>query len=76
MPNIYEAKARLSKLIHQVEKTRKAVTISRNGVPVADLVPHLSITNPLEQDKDLVGARYHCDPTLGVDERDWPIEQR
>lgn len=37
--NVHEAKTNLSKLLAKVEKGQR-VTITRNGVPVADLVPH------------------------------------
>ena len=74
--NIYDAKAHLSKLILQVQDSGVPVTICRNNVPVVDLVPHQSVKDPLRQDPELKGARYLGDPCQGVDEEDWPEEQR
>ena len=75
--NIYEAKTQLSRLVAAVENHGETVVLCRNGVPVADLVPHhkgRDIT--LEPDPALRGARYVGDPTapLGADE--WPEELR
>lgn len=74
--SIYDTKARLSKLIRQVERTGKAVTVCRNGKPVVDLVVHREVVDPLASDPALHGAVFHGDPCAPVDERDWPTEQR
>ena len=74
--NIYEAKAQLSKLIATVERTGKPVTICRNHRPVADLVPHKTVSKPLEQDPSLRGAQFHGDPCAPLPEEDWPEELR
>lgn len=74
--NIYDAKARLSKLIAQVAGTGKPIVICRNGTPVADLVPHVAHTDPLRQHPGLKGAVYHGDPCASVSEVDWPKESR
>jgi len=74
--NIYDAKAHLSKLILQVQDSGMPVTICRNNVPVVDLVPHSTVENPLKQDPALKGAHYIGDPFQGVDEEDWPQEDR
>ena len=55
--NIYEAKARLSQLIREIEKNGNTVTICRNGKPVADLIRHQKKANPLIQDPALKGTR-------------------
>lgn len=44
--NIYEAKTRLSQLVAEVERTGAEVTISRHGVPVAELVPFRPVVPP------------------------------
>jgi len=74
--NIYEAKAHLSKLISQVEKTGRPVTICRNHEPIADLVPHRRHADPLQQDPALKGARFRGDPCAPVSDEDWPEELR
>lgn len=76
MVSIYDTKARLSQIIHQVERTGKAVTVCRNGKPVVDLVAHREVVDPLKSDPALRGAVFHGDPCAPVDERDWPAEQR
>lgn len=72
----YEAKAHLSKLIAEVERTGKPVTICRNRRPVVDLVLHREAQNPLKQAPQLKGAKFHDDPCAPVSEEDWPRELR
>ena len=74
--NIYEAKARLSRLIAEVQRTGKSITICRNSEPVVDLVPHRKSTNPLKQDPSLARAVFHGDPCAPVGEEDWPENLR
>ena len=73
---IYDAKAKLSKLVRTVERTGRCVTITRNGVSVVDLVPHRRVTDPLEQDPTLRGAVYDGDPCAPASEQDWPQSSR
>ncbi len=72
----YEAKAHLSKLIAEVERTGKPVTICRNRRPVVDLVVHREVHDPLKQAPKLKGAKFHGDPCAPVSEEDWPEELR
>ena len=72
----YEAKAHLSEMLAQVEKTGRPITICRNKKPVADLVPHREPIDPLRQNPKLKGAVYRGDPCEGVHEADWPKEKR
>ena len=72
----YEAKAHLSRILAEVEKTGQTITICRNKKPVVDLVPHRQLTDPLRQDPALRGARFRGDPCRLVDEEDWPAELR
>lgn len=74
--NIYDAKARLSKLVLEVQETGRPLTICRNGKPVVDLVPHRAARDPLRQDPALRGARFRGDPTAPVSEADWPDHLR
>ncbi|MFM8983953.1 MAG: type II toxin-antitoxin system Phd/YefM family antitoxin, partial [Spartobacteria bacterium] len=41
--NLYEAKTQFSRLVTAVEKQGERIVVCRNGIPVADLVPHASI---------------------------------
>lgn len=71
--NIYEAKAHLSKLIAEVERTGKTITICRHHEPVVDLVPHRpAMRDPLEPDPELKGAVFRGDPCAPVGDEDWP----
>jgi prevent-host-death family protein len=72
----YEAKAHLSRLIAEVERTGKTVTICRNNHPVVDIVPHRTSQDPLEQAPHLQGARFHGDPCEPVSAEDWPEAAR
>lgn len=74
--SVYDAKAKLSKLISQVERTGQPITVCRNGKPVVDLVAHRAVADPLKTDPALGGAVFHGDPCAPVDEQDWPAEQR
>jgi antitoxin (DNA-binding transcriptional repressor) of toxin-antitoxin stability system len=74
--NIYEAKAHLSRLIAEVLRTGKPITICRNREPVVDLVAHRRRGNPLKQDPSLKGAVFHGDPCAPVGLEDWPEDQR
>lgn len=75
MISTYEAKAHLSRLLAEVERTGQPITICRNHKPVVDLVPHRH-SDPLLQNPDLKGARFRADPFLLVDEEDWPGAMR
>lgn len=72
----YEAKAHLSRLIAEVERTGKPVTICRNNLPVVDIVPHRESHDPLEQAPHLRGARFQGDPCAPVAVEDWPETAR
>ena len=74
--SVYEAKAHLSKLIAEVMRTGKPITICRNREPVVDLVAHRKAKNPLKQDPALKGAIFHGDPCAPVDREDWPEDLR
>jgi prevent-host-death family protein len=72
----YEAKAHLSRLIAEVERTGTPVTICRNNRPVVDIVPHRDSHDPLTQAPHLAGARFHDDPCAPADQDDWPETAR
>lgn len=71
--SVYEAKASLSKLIERVRREGRAVTISRHGKPVVDLVPHREVKDRLKPDPALKRAAvYVGDPCAPLDPEDWP----
>lgn len=72
----YEAKAHLSRLIAEVERTGRPVTICRNNHPVVDIVPHRDAHDPLEQAAHLKGARFLGDPCGAASAEDWPETAR
>jgi prevent-host-death family protein len=69
--NVHEAKANLSSLLAKLEKDSESIVICRNGVPVADLVPHRRInrikTHPLSSK---IKIAYNPVEPLSADE--WP----
>ena len=72
----YEAKAHLSRLIAEVQKTGTPVTICRNNRPIVDIVPHREPHDPLEPAPHLQGARFLGDPCAPVAAEDWPESAR
>ena len=74
--NLYQAKAQFSRLVSAVEKGERIV-VCRNGIPVADLVPHASIpSKTLDPDPLFAGARFLGDPTAPLEAGDWPENLR
>ena len=74
--NTHEAKTRLSQLLLQVEKKHETVVICRNGVPVAELSAWHKNKDPLSQNPKLKNVKFHTDPSLPLDEEDWPQAAR
>ena len=70
--NIYDAKAHFSKIISEVERTGIHVVIYRHKIPVAEIVPLRSKTDPLVSDPALKGATFSGDPTAPLSAEDWP----
>ena len=74
--NLYQAKAQFSRLVSAVEKGERIV-VCRNGIPVADLVPHASIpSKKLDPDPLFAGARFLGDPAAPLEAGDWPENLR
>lgn len=73
--NVREAKAGLSGLLAEVEKSGKRVVICRNGKPIADLVPHHREVS-MAADKKLGAIKVNYDPTEEADEAAWPLGSR
>jgi prevent-host-death family protein len=38
--SIYEAKAKLTGLVREVQQTGEGVTVTKHGTPAVDIVPH------------------------------------
>ena len=74
--NVHEAKTRLSKLLAKIEADRETVVICRHGKPVAQMVPWVQSKNPLRQSVALKEVVFHEDPSLPLDDDEWPAEQR
>ena len=75
--NLYHAKAQFSRLVSAVEKQGERIVLCRNGIPVADLVPHASIlSKTLDPDPLFAGARFLGDPTAPLEAGDWPENLR
>jgi antitoxin (DNA-binding transcriptional repressor) of toxin-antitoxin stability system len=75
--NLYQAKAQFSRLVSAVEKQGERIILCRNGIPVADLVPHASIpSKKLDPDPLFAGARFVGDPTAPLEAGDWPENLR
>jgi prevent-host-death family protein len=74
--NTHEAKTRLSELLVKIETGEETVVICRNGKPVAELIPWKKAIDPLRQDPQLREVRFLEDPSLPLDESEWPEVQR
>lgn len=71
--NTHEAKTRLSELLMKVEQKHEIVVICRNGSPVAELSSWHNTQNPLRQSPKLKKVIFREDPSLPLEERDWPM---
>lgn len=67
--NVHEAKTHLSELLQRVEGG-EAVLICRNGVPVAELIPHRP-RDRLAPDPFLSQVVVKCDLTRPLTEDEW-----
>ena len=74
--NIYNVKAHFSKIVSEVERTGIHVVIYRHKVPVAEIVPLRTKSDPLITDSALKGAIFVGDPTAPLSPEDWPEELR
>lgn len=67
--NIHEAKTNLSQLLSEIEKG-ESFLICRNGVPVADLVPHKK-RNRIAPHPILSNITITYDPTEETTPEEW-----
>ena len=70
--SIYNAKAHFSEIVSEVERTGVHVVIYRHKVPVAEIVPLRTKSDPLISDAALAGAAFVGDPTAPLFPEDWP----
>lgn len=70
--SIYSAKTHFSEIVSEVERTGVHVVICRHKVPVAEIVPLRTKTDPLIPEPTLIGASFSGDPTAPLSSEDWP----
>ena len=70
--SIYSAKTHFSEIVSEVERTGIHVVICRHKVPVAEIVPLRTKSDPLVTDAALKGAVFVGDPTAPLSPEDWP----
>jgi len=68
--NVHEAKTRLSKLLQEIEEKGETFLICRNGVPVADLIPHAK-RRRTEPHPTLSQITIQYDPTEDLTPDEW-----
>ena len=73
---IYEAKTHLSRLIAQVEKTGRPVTICRGRKPVVEIVRRRAAKDLRKRDPKLSEVKFFCDPSEPLTAEMWPAEYR
>lgn len=59
--NMLEAKTHLSRLVQAVERGESEVIISRNGKPVARLVPHVEESKPRQRLIGIAKGKFNID---------------
>jgi len=69
--NVHEAKTNFSSLLAKLEKDSESIIICRNGVPVADLVPHRR-TNRIKPHPGLSKIKIEYDPVKPLSVDEWP----
>jgi len=70
--SIYSAKTHFSEIVSEVERTGVHVVICRHKIPVAEIVPLRTKSDPLLPDSGLKGAKFIGDPTAPLSSEDWP----
>jgi antitoxin (DNA-binding transcriptional repressor) of toxin-antitoxin stability system len=73
--NVHEAKTNLSSLLAKLEKDSESIVICRNGVPVADLVPHRR-TNRTKAHPVLSKIKIGYNPVEPLSADEWPEAAR
>lgn len=73
--NVREAKTKFFGLIARIENSSEAFVICRDGVPVADLVPH-KVKNRIKPHPALRRVKIKYSPVEPASEEDWPTRFR
>jgi prevent-host-death family protein len=73
--NVHEAKTNFSSLLAKLEKDSESIIICRNGVPVADLVPHRR-SNRTKSHPGLSKIKIGYDPVESLSVDEWPEATR
>lgn len=73
--NVHEAKTNFSSVLAQLEKDAASIVICRNGVPVADLVPHRR-SSRIKPHPALGKIKIGYDPVEPLSEDEWPEAPR
>jgi antitoxin (DNA-binding transcriptional repressor) of toxin-antitoxin stability system len=69
--NVHQAKTHFSSLLATVEQAGESLVICRNGVPVADLVPHQRATR-VKTHPVLGKIKIGYDPVEPLATDEWP----
>ena len=73
--NVHEAKTNFSSLLATVENSSESFVICRNGVPVADLVPHQRASR-IKVHPALSKIKIGYDPIESLSADEWPETAR
>jgi antitoxin (DNA-binding transcriptional repressor) of toxin-antitoxin stability system len=69
--NVHEAKTNFSSLLAKLEADSETIVICRNGVPVADLVPHQRASR-IKTHRVLGKIKIGYDPIEPLSADEWP----
>ena len=69
--NVHEAKTHFSSLLAKLEEDSQSIIICRNGVPVADLVPHRRASR-IKAHPELRKIKIGYDPVEPLSADEWP----
>ncbi len=75
MVNVHAAKTNFSSLLAKLEKDSESIVICRNGVPVADLVPHRRMSR-IKAHPALGKIKIGYDPVEPLSADEWPEAAR
>jgi len=75
MVNVHAAKTNFSSLLAKLEKDSESIVICRNGVPVADLVPHRRMSR-IKTHPALRKIKIGYDPVEALSADEWPEAAR
>jgi antitoxin (DNA-binding transcriptional repressor) of toxin-antitoxin stability system len=68
--NVHEAKTKLSAILVEIEQKGEHYLICRNGIPIADLAPHVK-HNRISQHPVLKDIEIAYDPIEELTDEEW-----